>query len=89
MLVRGRIRSRHRSSVRYFIYILLDIDKIMRGVEAILEYTCQCQQGNRTVGCCAHIMTVLWFLGFGRHQSEILSPAAFLNEVLVAAENPD
>jgi hypothetical protein len=89
MLVRGRIQSRHRSSVRYFIYILLDIDKIMRGVEAILEYTCQCQQGNRTVGCCAHIMTVLWFLGFGRHQSEILSPAAFLNEVLVAAENPD
>ena len=89
MLVRGRIQSRHRSSVRYFIYILLDIDKIMRGVEAILEYTCQWQQGNGTVGCCAHIMTVLWFLGFGRHQSEILSPAAFLNEVLVAGENPD
>jgi hypothetical protein len=32
---------------------------------------------------CAHVATVLWFLGFGKHQSEIPIPTAFLNDVCV------
>ena len=53
------------------------------GVEAVSGYCCSCPNGLRTVGCCAHVATVLWFLGFGRHQSEIPISAAFLNDVCV------
>ena len=87
MLIRGRIQSRHPSSTRYFIYILIDklifANEEKDGVDAVSCYYCSCPNGFRTVGCCAHVATVLWFLGFGRHQSEIPIPAAFLNDVCV------
>ncbi len=74
MLIRGRLQSRHQNSTNYFIYILVDVEK--SDVEAVVEYTCQCKNGLRTVGCCAHILAVLWYLGYGRHQPEIPLPAA-------------
>ena len=58
-------------------------DEEKDGVDAVSGYCCSCPNGLRTVGCCAHVATVLWFLGFGRHQSEIPIPAAFLNDVCV------
>jgi hypothetical protein len=85
LLIRGRIQSRHRSSTRYFIYILIDkavqVDEEKDGVDSVSGYSCSCPNGLRTVGCCAHVATVLWYLGFGRHQSDILIPADFLNNV--------
>jgi hypothetical protein len=93
MLIRGRIQSRHRSSHRYFIYILIDRlvlkDEEKDGVDAVSGYCCSCPNGLRTVGCCAHVATVLWYLGFGRHQSEIPIPAAFLNDVCVELEGQE
>ncbi len=85
MLIRGRIQSRHRSATKYFVYILIDraieIDEDKDGVDSVSGYSCSCPNGLRTVGCCAHIATVLWYLGFARHESEILIPAEFLNNV--------
>jgi len=79
LLIRGRIQSRHRSSTRYFIYILIDkavqVDEEKDGVDSISGYSCTCPNGLWTVSCCAHVATVLWYLGFGRHQFEILIPA--------------
>jgi len=78
LLIRGQ--SRHRSSTRYFIYILIDkavqVD-VKEGVDSVSSYSCSCPNGYRTVGCCAHVATVLWYFGFSRHQSEILIPADF------------
>jgi hypothetical protein len=71
MLLRARIQSRHRSATKYHIYVLVDMAK--RSAESVLHYCCQCKSGLRTVGCCAHVMTVLWFLGYARHLSEIPS----------------
>lgn len=34
-------------------------------------YCCSCLVGNRTVGCCWHVMTLLWYLGWARHQVNI------------------
>jgi hypothetical protein len=79
MLVRGKIQSRHRSSTVYFIYIL--IDRLKNGVESVSGYYCSCPSGSRTVGCCAHITTVLWYLGHGRYLDEIPNPASFLDDV--------
>jgi hypothetical protein len=82
LLIRGRLQSRHRSSIRYFIYILIDkavqVDEEKDGDDSVSGYSCSCPNGLRTVCCCAHVATVLWYLGFGRHQSEILIPAEFL-----------
>jgi hypothetical protein len=78
MLIRGRIQSRHRCSFRYFIYIL--IDRKRGGVETVWGYCCSCPNGLRTVGCCSHIATVLWFLGLGQYLPKILIPASFLDD---------
>ncbi len=65
---------------RYFIYIL--IDRKRGGVEAVWGYCCSCSNGLRTVGCCSHIATVLWFLGLGQCLPEILIPASFLDDCM-------
>jgi len=81
MLIRGKIQSRFRSSAQHFVYIL--IDRAEEGIDSVSSYTCSCPQGLRTVGCCAHIATVLWYLGYARHLPEIPIPADFLNDVCV------
>jgi hypothetical protein len=78
ILIRGRIQSRHRGSFRYFIYILIDWKR--GDVEAVRGYCCSCPNGLRTVGCCSHIATVLWFLGLGQYLPEILISASFLDD---------
>ena len=83
MLIKAQIRSRFRNSTKYATYILLDRDKI--GLVAIVEYCCQCKNGLRTVGCCAHIMTIVWFLGWARHQPSILFPAQKLDDLFLPA----
>ncbi len=72
MLIRGRIHSRFWNQTKYLIYVL--VDKKMSGTDSIIGYCCQCKNGLRAVGCCAHIMTVIWYLRYGRYLSEIKSP---------------
>jgi hypothetical protein len=86
MLIRGRIQNRHRNSTKYYIYVL---DFAKSGAESLIEYCCQCKRSLRTVGRCAHIMTVLWFLGYGRYHPEIRNPAASLDEVCCVLESTD
>lgn len=81
-LLRGRIRSRHISNKIYFVYIL--VDSSSTGREAILKHYCNCIVGNRTVGCCAHIMSIIWYLGWARHQSIITPPAEFLDNIVIS-----
>jgi SWIM zinc finger len=59
----------------------IEVDEEKDGVDSVSGYSCSCPNGLRTVGCCAHIATVLWYLGYARHLSEIPIPAAFLNNV--------
>ena len=87
MLMRGRIQSRHHNSTKYWIYISIDRSKC--GVEAVSAHSCSCPNGRRTVGCCAHITTVLWYLGYARYLSEIPIPAAFLDNVCVELEGQE
>lgn len=83
-LMRGRIRSRHQSNKIYYTYILLDLSAdISNWCQRISEYYCSCIIGKRTVGSCAHIMTIVWYLGWARHQNDINPPASFLDYILV------
>ena len=86
-LIRGRIQSRHSNSTKYYIYVLVDVAKA--GAEAVIGHCCQCKSDLRTVGCCIHIMTVLWYLGFGKNQPEIKEPATLLNDVCMVLDSTD
>ncbi|XP_028038214.1 uncharacterized protein LOC114248965 [Bombyx mandarina] len=83
-LVRGRIQSRHISRKTYFVYILVDSSRI--GREAIIINYCNCIVGRRTVGCCAHVMTIIWYLSWARYQDNIVPPALFLDDTLLIIE---
>lgn len=84
-LLRGRIQSRHISRKTYFVYILVDSSR--RGREAILMHYCNCIVGRRTVGCCAHIMCIIWYLSWARYQDYIVPSAQFLDDILIIIED--
>lgn len=71
-LIRGNLKSRHSNSSKYYVFILLDGSLTEQGLYAIRSYYCDCKNGNRTAGCCSHVMCLLWFLGFGQHNLENL-----------------
>ncbi len=64
-IVRCQIQSRHQNSVKYKLAVQFT-------ESAITGYCCSCTPGKRTVGCCSHIATVIWYLGFGRFQAKAL-----------------
>lgn len=60
-------------------YLLLDLT--LNGKEGVVGYYCQCKNGQRTLGCCSHIMTVIWYFGFARYTDDLKHPAQFLNNI--------
>lgn len=75
-LVFTRILSRFRSKVFHDIYILADANK--NGPGAINAFYCGCRHGQRTVGCCSHVMSVLFFLCCARHHGGVTEVAQYL-----------
>lgn len=86
-LVRGRIRSRHIGNKVYYAYILVN-SHTTNHISDIAGYYCNCLVGNRTVGCCVHVMTVLWYLSWARYRS-INAPAQFLDDMFYEYVNYD
>ncbi|KAF9423713.1 hypothetical protein HW555_001039 [Spodoptera exigua] len=82
-LLRGRIKSRHIGQRIYYVYILYETEPINNHIDNIISHYCSCIVGNRTLGCCCHVMTVIWYLGWARHQNTLSSPASFLDHVLI------
>lgn len=78
-LLRGRIQSRHVRAKIYLCYLLINRDAM--GVNAIAQYYCTCLTGRRTVGSCAHIASIVWYLGIGRHEP-FTHPAGELLNIL-------
>eukprot|EP00732_Lithocolla_globosa_P002581 Lithocolla_globosa_v1_NODE_1737_length_2368_cov_6.677182.p1 type:complete len:254 gc:universal NODE_1737_length_2368_cov_6.677182:1067-306(-) len=59
-LLRFKMQSRHKNSAKYFLWVSYTSDKVT-------GWYCQCGAGRRTVGCCAHIAAVIWYLSCARH----------------------
>ncbi|KAF9822543.1 hypothetical protein SFRURICE_010658 [Spodoptera frugiperda] len=57
------------------------------GRAAIKQYCCNYMVGRRTVDCCAHIMTIIWFLSWARYQENINPPAQLLDHILITFES--
>ena len=65
-LVRVRLQSRHKNSTKYFVWV-------QHSATDVTGWYCQCKAGQRTVGCCAHVATVVWYLGWARHHNYTVS----------------
>ena len=77
LFLRIKLQSRFSRHKIYQAYLLCDTNK--SGTDSIIGFCCQCLQGLRTVSPCAHVSSVIWFLGFGRNQEQIKTPSEFLN----------
>ncbi len=64
------IQSKHTSRKQYYGIIKYDST-------SILEWCCQCPNGNNTIGCCSHICSIIWYLGVARHDKT--KPQQFSN----------
>lgn len=83
-----QIYSRYRSQKYYNAFVLVDVSKVRNenGVEsfeiqdekAVLGYCCECYSGLRTVGCCSHVMSLIWFTLYSKYD-RIPNPAGFLD----------
>jgi len=67
-VVRAKMESRF-SGAKKTHNVWIEYDPSKSGVNAITGYYCKCKQGARTVGCCSHSCSVMWFLGHQRHQN--------------------
>lgn len=54
------------------------------GAPSILGYCCNCKVGNRTVGVCSHVMSLLFYLGFAHRQKKVLQKAVHLKYIFEA-----
>lgn len=59
-----KIQSRYTSSKKYFWWIKINNDDPH---DPIVGWFCECKAGARTVGCCAHLATIIWYLGNRKH----------------------
>lgn len=59
------LRSRFKSNKIHKVYVLLSIDFNRRYV--VSAYCCSCRHGCRTVGCCSHVMLLIWFVLYIDH----------------------
>lgn len=66
-IVKVKIQSRHVRSVTHTLWIEFDPNDFL---EPITSWYCTCKVGARVVGCCSHIASVLWFLGYERHRED-------------------
>ena len=72
------INSRHSSAKTYFVFIVAE--RNMNGWYAIRSYCCDCIVGLRTVGCCSHVMSIIWYFSYARHEG-LTRPAPYVDDV--------
>lgn len=85
VLMLTRMDSRFRSRKNYDVYVLADADK--NGPDGIVAYCCECRHGLRTVGCCSHIATNIFYMCFDRHNGGIIPVAGHVDGFFNAFED--
>lgn len=92
--LRIRLYSRFRNATKHQVFISYvandEDDQDYDQNDVIQGYYCTCQSGARTLGTCAHVASVLWYLGHARHLQNIRYPDdSLLNTTLDAANRND
>ena len=39
--------------------------------DSVIDWACTCFAGLRTVGCCSHIASIIYFLSYAKYQDKI------------------
>ena len=79
-VLRVSIQSRHTSAKKYLVWV--EYDEVL-----VKSWYCQCKAGARVVGACAHVSSILWYLGYARRLDKI-SGVRNWTETLVDAAVP-
>jgi hypothetical protein len=66
-LLRSRIQSRHSNNTKYNSYITYSTNS--NDANPINDWYCTCKSGKRTVGCCSHIASVIYYLSNARYET--------------------
>ena len=77
--IRIRLYSRFRNATKHQIWISYNEDHendlgFKNEDDPILGYYCTCKAGARTLGTCSHVASILWYLGYARHENNIKYP---------------
>lgn len=72
-LLSAHIHSRHKNAVLYKCYI--KYLPLIAGANSIDEWYCTCATGNKTVGCCVHLASIIYYLSCLKYKSSIIKPA--------------
>ena len=75
-LLRTKIQSRHVKSCKYKVFVKYFPNK--NCVEGIGGWYCTCKNGRRTVGCCSHVASIIYYLSHGKYGETLVTPAEFL-----------
>lgn len=59
LLLLTKFKSRYVASKHHKSYVLIDLNAT--GKAKVLSYCCSCKNGLRTIGCCSHVTTILWY----------------------------
>lgn len=78
-IIRVSVRSRHKNAKTYNVYVHYSANTV--GCAGIRRYCCDCANGNRTIGCCSHVATVVYYLSYGRFLSKEFEPARILSDL--------
>ena len=85
-LIRIKISSRHSNKTCYNTFIQYSFDE----VNLIKNWYCSCKAGARTIECCSHVFSVLWFLGFHLKTNKTkLVATNYLDDIIDAKLNGD
>lgn len=87
-----RVYSRFRNMTKHEIFIAFNLDveenedgNVQR--VPIEGYYCTCKSGARTLGTCAHVASVLWYLGYARYEENVKYPSTRLLNTVQDASN--
>ncbi|XP_058806441.1 uncharacterized protein LOC131672915 [Phymastichus coffea] len=85
-ILKVRVKSRHvnRNTYNCFVHYRPQTN----GCAGIVRYCCECANGNRTIGCCAHVAAVIYYLSHGRYLAKIIQPAKILSSLFAVQQVP-
>lgn len=86
-IISAKVHSRHSNSKSYRVYIQYQPqgqNSSQENPKAIEGWYCECKNGARTLGCCCHVASIIFFLAFGKYQAKQKAPGEYLNRIFAA-----
>lgn len=83
-IIKIHVRSRHINKKTYKCYI--EYEPNYNSIEGILRYVCDCANGLRTIGCCSHVASIIYYLSHARYLAKIVRPAEILTNIFTSED---